>query len=109
MSKLKWTKLTRFGTDVHWFSGIYKISPYTSFRGRTVKRYYQVYVLLATNWGDFVIATQRNRMPTFSECRAIAYDHHRQNGQPHHSRLKAAGKAIIRHMEPQAAWEAKQK
>jgi len=108
MSKLKWDKLTRFGTDTHYYSGVYKISSYKWFKNREVKRYFQVYILLSTNWGDYVSAVQHDKMLTLNECKKIAQDHYNKYGEPHPSRIKVAQAAIARSMAPHIEWQEKQ-
>jgi hypothetical protein len=99
MAKLKWQKMKRF-TETFYWSGIYKITSYTYHRGHDVKPYYQVYVLCSTNWGNYVDGSkQRDKMLTLKECRELAQAHHDENGEPHHSRLKAAQNAMDRWME----------
>ena len=112
MSKLIWKKLTRFGTDTHHYSGIYKISSYifnsklkTVERNKEVPRYYQVYILAATNWGDYVDKVkQETTMMTLTEAQALAQAHHDKHGEPDPFRLETAQKAIDRFMEPQLEW-----
>ena len=111
--KLKWTKLTRFGNDTHYYSGIYKISSYifnsrleTTDKNKEVPRYYQVYILAATNWGDFLDrAKQQTTMMTLKEAQALAQAHQDEHGKPDPFRLEIAQKAIDRFMEPHIEWE----
>ena len=113
--KLQWTKLTRFGTDTHHYSGIYKISSYIfnsrlrGHRNKEVPRYYQVYILAHTNWGDYVDrGKQETTMMTLAEAQALAQAHHDEHGEPDPYRLKTAQDAIDRWMEPQLEWQEKQ-
>lgn len=73
---LEWESIAPFGR-VHWVSGIYKLTSYTHYKGRDVKRYWRAYMVMPRqeNWGDSVPGLAAEPMPTLQYCKAACAKH----------------------------------
>jgi len=89
---MKFTKQIRLGEEF-WFSGIYKISCYTWFRGYDCDQYYHVYLIQpgCKNWGDYVggKAAQYDKKLTFDKCVSLC-EKHANDYDPLPSQIKQA-------------------
>ena len=71
---MKWESVAPFG-NVHYVSGIYKLTSYTHYKNRWVAKYWRAYYITprAENWGGNV--SRAIDMPTLAEAKEMCGIH----------------------------------